>query len=273
MSSKLIQYLRPFTLDGAGIDNHFRAPEPRWPLLATHDPRRALSDDAMPPDDANGALGHVTVAPDTGLWLSSLVAEPQSLRDVSGGHLPKDFRLGPTWTRHDYRLAEHLVGEAFELGFLRHPDDLLELRIETPSYAWTHGGYWFSIAILWTGRNRKLRLRSGPVILADLDPAATAYGIEAARTLLTAVATHTTSLLDDLAAEGVRSREYWSDAQTETEAAADRTRSRQHRLRRWLHRNRACQPTWAGADITKACPGLMAANSLKPTPEPQSDNA
>ena len=217
---------------------------PRW-LLAPRDTRPTPN--VFPAKEADGVLGQVSVSPDARSRLSSLMAGSQSTVDddplsapfIPEVLLPVDFRLGPSWTADDYRLVANLVADSFEDQILRCPPQVRGLDIESPSYAWA-GVSCFAVRLRWAGLNRELQLRSKLVALSDLD--STARGIEAAWIILDTVAAQATSLLNDLAAEGVRTAEWWNDAQAEADAAADDAWLRHHRwqrLRWWLHRNLA----------------------------------
>jgi hypothetical protein len=253
-------------LDATSLSFMDRFAGPRHHTLS---PRPDFSREVMPPRDASGALGRITLSDKAQPWLRCFTDRQFDDPDYSewsdGPSMPSTFKLGANWTHTEHVYAADLVRQAFESGLLEHPDDLESVQIETPSSCGTYGRSHFTVEIEWRGRNRNLRVKSHIVMLAELDPGSTTHGVESALMLLRSVAELASGLLNDLAAEGVRTTDYWYDLQAETEAAADEASSRQprsQRLRRWLLRNLAFRQARASTDFTARDPWLSPANSL-----------
>lgn len=226
----------------------------------------------MPPRNASGALGRITVSKQVQSWLQFVtdrhLDDPDYSEALGAPSMPSTFKLGANWIHAEHVFAADLVRQAFECGVLEHPDELESVEIESPSSSGTYGRSSFTVAIEWRGRNRNLRLKSHRVMLADLDPGNTTRGAGSALRLLRVVAGLASELLDDLAAEGVRTTAYWDDRQAETDAAADEVSLRQprnRRLRRWLLRNIALRGVSASTDFAARNLGLIPQSSLAST--------
>jgi hypothetical protein len=240
---------RPDLLNGLPasrpVDDRVTRPRPRWEAPGAGDPRVGVPRDVMPPEGVNGILGQVMVSDDAESWLRSRADIYADLVYAKACHEqapPLQFR--PNWTNPQCAVAIELVSTAFHHEVLKGPDELRDLSIETPFSAWTHGAEWFMVAIAWQGLNGRLRLTTDSAKLIDLDPGDTVCGVEASLLLLHAVAAQATSLLDDLAAEGARTAEYWYAAQAEADEEAYQEWNRRHpgrRLTRWLQQTFTCR--------------------------------
>jgi hypothetical protein len=234
---------RPDLLNGPPasrpVDDRVTRPRPRWEAPDASDPRVGVPRDVMPPEGVNGILGQVIVSDDAESWLRSRADIYGDLVYAKAYHEqapPPQFR--PNWTNPQCAVAIELVSTAFHHGVLKGPDELRDLSIETHFSAWNNGAEWFMVTIAWQGLNGRLRLTTDSAKLIDLDLGDTVRGVEAAQVLLRAVAAQATSLLDDLAAEGARTAEYWYAAQAEADEEAYQQWNRRHRwqrLNRWLH--------------------------------------